>query len=323
MTRWLARPVALCLLLLCILFIIRDAPPLLAARTALCAGVSSPAFKSVSTDVLLDRFAESASEKWRRAEWKELSTLVMVAGHAIFKGKSWEKQSLRNEDNWILEPFQKGQVPTFLKHIQYGVEIAANDSSALLLFSGGQTRGSAGPRSEGMTYWLVADAEDWYGKETVRNRALAEEYARDSMENLLFSICRFKQVVGRYPHIIKVISFGFKEVRFLDVHRKALRFPRHRFEFYGVDPDGSDGMRGLSAGERAQAMGPFVGDPYGCNAPVLSSKKETRNPYMRYHPYPQGCPELAGLFSFCGRSIYTGPLPWDPRVNPSEEDRDR
>lgn len=322
MTRF-ARPMAMCLLLLCILFIVWDAPPLLSARATLCAGTSSPASKYASSDLLFDRFAESASEKLRRPAWTELSTLVMVAGHAVFTGKSWDKQSLQNEDNWILEPYQRGQVSTFLKHIQHGVEIAANDSSALLLFSGGQTRDGAGPRSEGMTYWLVADAENWYGKGTVRDRALAEEYARDSIENLLFSICRFNQVVGRYPHTIKVISFGFKEVRFVDIHRKALRFPRHRFEFYGIDPDGTDAMRVLSARERAQAIRPFVGDPYGCNTAVLSDKKETRNPYMRFHPYPQGCPELTELFSFCGRSIYHGPLPWDPHVNSSEEDRER
>lgn len=318
-----ARPLALCIFLLFILLVVWDAPALLAARMTLCAGTSSPASKPLSGDILLDRFADSASEKWRHREWMELSTLVMVAGHAIYIGKSWDEQSMRNEDNWILQSFQRGQVPNFLSHIQRGVELAANDSSALLLFSGGQTKESAGPRSEGLTYWLIADAENWYGEQTVKNRTLAEEYARDSMENLLFSICRFRQVVGRYPHTIKVVSFGFKEFRFVEVHRKALRFPKHRFEFHGIDPDGVEGMHGLAARERAQAMEPFIGDPFGCNTPVLSDKKETRNPYIRFHPYPQGCPELAGLFSFCGRSVYTGPLPWDPRVNPKEDDRQR
>lgn len=320
------RPLVFAAFVLFVVFCVWDAPPLLAARSALCAGSMTVMSRKLPSDVvLLDQFAESASEHERRPEWKELYTLVMVAGHAIFTGRSWDRRSLLDENNWILEDFQKGQVETFLKHIEKGVELAANDSSALLLFSGGQTREAAGPRSEGLTYWMAAEASGWYGHaaDGIQNRTLAEEYARDSMENLLFSVCRFNQVVGRYPHNIKVVSFGFKKVRFVDVHRKALRFPAHRFQFYGIDPDGTDGMRGLSAHERSQAMGPFAGDPYGCNTPVLSGKKETRNPYLRYHPYPQGCPELAPLFRHCGRSVFNGPLPWDPRLNPEVQDRER
>lgn len=320
------RPLAFAAFVLFVVFCIWDAPPLLAARSALCAGNMIVTTRQLASDsVLLDRFAESASEHERPVEWKELSTLVIVAGHAIFMGRSWDRPSLLDEKNWILEDFQKGQVATFLKHIEKGVELAANDSSALLLFSGGQTREGAGPRSEGLTYWMAAEAAGWYGHavDGVQNRTLAEEYARDSMENLLFSVCRFNQVVGRYPHNIKVVSFEFKKVRFVDVHRKALRFPAHRFQFYGIDPNGTNGMRGLSARERSQAMGPFAGDPYGCNTPVLSGKKETRNPYLRYHPYPQGCAELAPLFRHCGRSVFTGPLPWQPRLNPVVQDQAR
>jgi hypothetical protein len=37
------------------------------------------------------------------------------------------------------------------------------DPRALLMFSGGETRQEAGPKSEGQSYWIVADAADWYG----------------------------------------------------------------------------------------------------------------------------------------------------------------
>lgn len=40
---------------------------------------------------------------------------------------------------------------------------AAADPHALLLFSGGQTRLVAGTRSEGASYWGVADALQWFG----------------------------------------------------------------------------------------------------------------------------------------------------------------
>jgi hypothetical protein len=67
-----------------------------------------------------------------------------------------------------------GQAQTFLDHIKLGIEAAAADPAALLLFSGGQTRQAAGPRSEGLSYWMVAEAAGWYGHPEVRSRAFTE-----------------------------------------------------------------------------------------------------------------------------------------------------
>lgn len=51
------------------------------------------------------------------------------------------------------------------------------------------------------------------GKEDLRQRALTEEHARDSFENLLFSVCRFRELTGMYPHNITVSrcysTFGY------------------------------------------------------------------------------------------------------------------
>ncbi|PXF42303.1 hypothetical protein BWQ96_07938 [Gracilariopsis chorda] len=303
-------------LLLLGLFCVYRSVPFFALRAALCRVVVTPADVAVRNEIVLDRFAQAAVQSGRPTQLRALTTLVMVAGHAIYTGLHWEPTSLRDERNWMLEPFQQGQVDTFLQHVQRGVQLAANDSSALLLFSGGQTRQYAGPRSEAMTYWMAAQTLNWFGYASthVQNRTFAEEYARDSMENLLFSICRFNQLTGTYPRVIKVVGFAFKKYRFTDLHRRAIRFPAHRFKYYGVDPDKVKGIRGVTAGERAHALGPFAADPYGCNSPVLGSKRRGRNPYLRYHPYPQGCPELSALFRHCGRSIFKGPLPWDPRA---------
>jgi hypothetical protein len=46
--------------------------------------------------------------------------------------------------------------------------------------------------------------------EAVRERTYTEEYATDSYENLLYSVCRFHEVAGVYPKDITVISFTFK-----------------------------------------------------------------------------------------------------------------
>lgn len=59
-----------------------------------------------------------------------------------------------------------------------------------VLLQGGKTRGPAGPKSEGESYFFVADHYDWWGKPDLRARASTEDFARDSFENVLFSICR-------------------------------------------------------------------------------------------------------------------------------------
>ncbi|KAI0567442.1 hypothetical protein FGB62_2g238 [Gracilaria domingensis] len=319
-----ARLIAFLAFALLILYCVFDSPPAYFLRSAFSLFSTASANTVVSNDIVLDAVTEATAQNARPQHLRQLTTLIMVAGHAVYTGRQWDLESLHDEKNWVLESFQRGQVPTFLRHIKTGVEMAVNDSTALLLFSGGQTRRNTGPRSEGLTYWMAADSMAWSGQEAsdVRNRTYAEEYARDSMENLLFSICRFNQLTGRYPHVIKVVGFEFKRYRFVDYHRRALRFPAHRFQYYGIDPENVNGIRGVTAGERARALGPFSGDPYGCHSPVLNSKRQDRNPYIRYHPYPQGCPELSALFRHCSRSLFKGPLPWDPRVG-TDEDRKR
>jgi hypothetical protein len=46
--------------------------------------------------------------------------------------------------------------------------------------------------------------------------------ARDSFENLLFSLCRFHELTGCYPTDVTVVSFEFKRWRFSNLHRQAV-----------------------------------------------------------------------------------------------------
>jgi len=65
----------------------------------------------------------------------ELKDLILVAGHAIYIGDSIEE--VEDDRDWVLEKFQRGgQVKTFLKHIQRGVELAQANEESLLIFSG-------------------------------------------------------------------------------------------------------------------------------------------------------------------------------------------
>jgi len=62
--------------------------------------------------------------------------LVLVAGHAIYTYDNYHNKSLYKDEAWYLESFQHGQVSTYINHIKLGVEYAAQDPNAILIFSG-------------------------------------------------------------------------------------------------------------------------------------------------------------------------------------------
>lgn len=133
-----------------------------------------------------------------------------------------------------------------LKTLSTRVQATHDSEAALLVFSGGFTRTEAGARSEAGSYWQVADALGWFGMEAVSERALLEDRARDSFENLLFSICRFRQFAGVYPQKITIVSYNFKRERFVSAHAAALGFSADQVAFIGtpaLDPQGAERVR--------------------------------------------------------------------------------
>lgn len=245
------------------------------------------------------------------SRWAQLTHLVIVCGHAVLTThEALTQENLAHDKAWALEPFQKGQVGTFVAHIEKGIELAARDERALLLFSGGMTRSGAGPRSESQSYWEVADALNWRGTPAVRERALTEDHAHDSLENVLFSLCRFREVTGRYPERISLVSFDFKRTRFETMHRRALRWPLARFTYAGVDPAGGV-SKAVRDGELLNSAALFEHDPYGCLDPHLTRKREQRNPFHDVSGYPKECPELEELFEYCSDALFPGALPWE------------
>jgi hypothetical protein len=238
--------------------------------------------------------------------WKGLENLVLVAGHAVYVADNF--QDPVDDQNWLLQHFQKGEPPFYIEHIYHGVELADKDRTSLLVFSGGQTRFEAGPRSEAQSYWMVADHFNWWWKTNVKLRATTEEFARDSFENLLFGICRFHECVGRYPHNIAVVSWIFKEDRF-ELHRQAVRFPKSRFIFKGVNNPLD--VTGAREGEE-KATNLFREDKYGVKEDkgCLGDKRRKRNPFNRQHGYVASCPALADLLRYREMDYYDGRLPW-------------
>lgn len=244
--------------------------------------------------------------------------LIMVAGHSVtISGHLGDAN--HDEKDWFLLDYQKGKgLPeTIVGHIQKGIEEADKDVDSLLIFSGGETRAITGPLTEGASYFRVADAMHLWPHEstsTVRARTTTEEYATDSFENLMFSICRFKEVTGSYPTKITVISFTFKQTRFQTLHAPALRWPAQQFKYIGVDPPASTGfdLDFATQGEQQNAAKPFEKDPYGCHTPILQEKRKSRNPFSRTPPYVLTCPEMKDLLTYCGPELYPPhQLPWD------------
>lgn len=241
---------------------------------------------------------------------------IIVAGHAIYTGPD-EMEQLTNDKNWILEPYQQGgQVNTFIQHIQKGIDVLKQDEKSVLIFSGGETRPNAGPRSEAFSYWNIAQSllhqDDTIAdemKSSISQRMITEEYAKDSHENLLFSICRFSEMTGNYPNQISVVGFEFKRKRFEDIHRHSIGYPVEQFHYIGIDPTDEDPAR--AEGELNNSVKPFEKDLYGCHG-TLKQKKMNRNPFRRRHPYAASCPILAPLLNYCpsNNALYHGPLPW-------------
>ena len=139
---------------------------------------------------------------------------------------------------------------------------------------------------------------------TVRLRAYTEEHARDSYENLLFSLCRFHELTGAWPRNVTVVGYEFKRRRFEELHRAAVAFPASRFAYVGTPAATPRAEQG-----EATAAAAFREDPYGCG-PALRAKRHLRDPFARGVPYVARCAAAAPLLRHCGPHPFRGALPW-------------
>ncbi len=230
-----------------------------------------------------------------------MKNLVIVAGHAIYTASGYEDPGA--DPSWQLFPYQYGEGPSYIEHIRRGVELTAADPEALLVFSGGPTRLTSGPRTEAGSYWLLAEHFGWWGTPAP---AITEEFARDSFENLLYGICRFHEFAGGWPERLTFVSWEFKRARF-ELYCKALRWPLERFRFEG--PNQTKDLAGAMEGERRNILEPWAEDPYLQSAQAVRKKGE-RNPWKRTAGYEASCPEVRELLRWKGPALFEGPLPW-------------
>lgn len=209
--------------------------------------------------------------------------LVLVCCHATFRGGNPD-----DEHSWILQAFQKsdtatgkvGEHHTFMQHIAAGTSILAKDPAALLLFSGGKTQTQVNT-TEAESYQRVSSIMNSWQDDMLDDLSLAarcgvETHATDSMQNLLFSILRFRHLTGTYPAQVTVITHAFKELRFLELHASALKYPASRIRVCGINPPMTLAeLQDVQEGERKRGYEPFLKDPYGLGK-LLASKRIAR-----------------------------------------------
>jgi len=225
--------------------------------------------------------------------------LVILPCHSIWRGGSGHGEA---RDEWELADFQIQGYDhlCFKDHIHRSIEYTQTHPEAYLVISGGQTKPKCGPISEAQSYYQLA-TKLYPGFDFTRSTT--EEFARDSFENVLFLMCRFFEVHGKYPESVVVVGFEFKKDRFVRLHlQQALRFPVGNVEYIGNLPEPRDldeaetrsYFDDLHRSEFKHAVAPFQSDWYG-NQQVLLKKKSARNPFNRTHGYRISNPELGGF----------------------------
>lgn len=244
-----------------------------------------------------------------------LTELVVVCGHATFTGT---RKDVMSEDHWILQPFQRsnpstgkpGEHHSFINHILAAAFLVASRPGALLIFSGGRTTSSE--RTEAQSYEHVhLGLGDPF---EIGDRYAREDYATDSFQNLLFSILRFKQVVGRYPQTITVVTHAFKRERILGAHAAALRWPAECIRLHGVDPPFTNNEWHSTAASEERAAAAFAQDQFGF-LPPLADKRRSRyfDPDAVEKAYADLEPDAVQLLRYCNRGEGALPsrFPWE------------
>ncbi|MCP4177623.1 MAG: hypothetical protein GY756_07640 [bacterium] len=246
---------------------------------------------------------------------EKANELIIVACHAAFKNSTTLPLNSPADDNqWVLLPFQKGEPKYYLEHMKYGTELLNQTDNSILIFSGGNTRKESGSWTEANSYlkstqyfnlWL----NNFKKINDVTRRIFLEEYARDSFENLLFSICRFNEITSSYPEKITLISWSFKKERFT-YHAKCINYPLTKFHFPYIN--NPENLLEAISGEK-KTVSAFKANYYGSTGELLK-KRKIRNPFNKPIPYYKN-KDLAIFFKFINdlnnsQDGYIDELPW-------------
>lgn len=148
--------------------------------------------------------------------------LVIVAGHSVtISGHLLDAD--HDEEDWYLLDYQRGHgLPeAVVAHIVSGIHETAKDPEALLVFSGGATRPTTGPDTEGASYFRVADAMGLWDS-TVRARTTSEDFAKDSFENLY---------VRMHVTVVRVLTFKLHSICRIQPSQTIFNLPLSRSDW--------------------------------------------------------------------------------------------
>ncbi|KAL3482205.1 hypothetical protein BJX99DRAFT_83344 [Aspergillus californicus] len=206
--------------------------------------------------------------------------LIIICCHAIYLGGPTNGL---DEREWLIEPFQRGETPTFTNHVKAGIRMLDGDPAGLLVFSGGATKRSRTELTEAESYLNLAKDNNYFSLRPDSecsntfgidsSRITAETLATDSYQNVLFSILHFRLHTGTYPSRVTVVTHEFKRERFVECHFPAIGLDPGRVGVVGINPpEEVTPRRELVKGEEERGIGPWRRDRYGVGAELAGKR---------------------------------------------------
>lgn len=197
----------------------------------------------------------------------------------------------------------------------------------MLVFSGGKTKPEC-DTAEGFSYGQVLlHDRNLHGpgirEAILEKRVVAECWATDSYQNLLFSIIYFWEKVGRWPETITVVTHAFKQDRFLDCHAGAIRWPQNKIRVQGINPPFTKQELSQVTAFEAKCREEWLLDPYGIGETLARKRQQRRWDEHALEGVLGGIvdtrvkEQLEKLLRWDGgaegKGIFEDSLPWDPR----------
>lgn len=238
---------------------------------------------------------------------KAPTNLIILPCHSVYKDEvisNIDPNAGSKSESWILAPFQveADDHLSFIDHVERcNTLIKKRSDDAVLMLSGGFTKSQL-ELSESRSYFNLGLQRGWFDESMLNKSIFLEEFARDSYENVLFSLIRFYKLFHKYPKVITVVGFEFKEPRFVELHLKTLGYTGDNVEYIGIGPDfpkqtkfetldeyttkKDNYFKDLEESEKEYAYNLFVENPFGSEGSKLHKKKISRDPWNKSNGIP-------------------------------------